>query len=70
MPLAKAAGDCQFTELTQVTLSRPVQADEGVVPAGSVGTIVHVWRGGAACEVEFSDPFETVATVRADDLAA
>jgi hypothetical protein len=41
-----------------------------VVPAGSVGTIVHVWRGGAACEVEFSDPFETVATVRADDLAA
>jgi len=59
-----------LTELRRVTLARPVPSDEGLVPAGSTGTIVHVWNSGTVCEVEFTRPFQAIATVRADDIAA
>jgi hypothetical protein len=59
-----------FQELSRVTLSRPVPSEEGQVPAGSTGTVVHVWSSGTACEVEFTMPFRAIATVKADDIAA
>jgi hypothetical protein len=59
-----------FVELARVTLARPVLSDEGQVPAGSTGTIVHVWSSGTSSEVEFTRPFRAVATVKADDIAA
>jgi hypothetical protein len=58
-----------FVELARVTLARPVLSEEGQVPAGATGTIVHVWSSGTACEVEFTKPFQAVATVKANDIA-
>ena len=43
-----------------VTLVDGVGAEGAVVPAGSTGTIVAVWRAGESYEVEFPD---------SDDLA-
>jgi hypothetical protein len=59
-----------FQELSRVTLSRPVLSEDGQVPAGSTGTVVHVWSSGTTCEVEFTKPFQAIAMVKADDIAA
>jgi hypothetical protein len=56
-------------ELNFVTLLREVLTDDGLtVPAGTEGTIVGVWGGGEAYEVEFDEPVVGNATVRADVL--
>ncbi|MGA1858018.1 DUF4926 domain-containing protein [Azospirillum sp. 11R-A] len=55
-------------ELMRVALSRPVETEDGVLPAGSMGTVVGIYRGGAAYEVEFAKPFRTVATVMPDAI--
>ncbi|KAA0589150.1 DUF4926 domain-containing protein [Azospirillum lipoferum] len=55
-------------ELTRVALSKPVETEDGVLPAGSMGTVVGVYRCGAAYEVEFAKPFHTVATVMPDAI--
>nr|WP_295827962.1 DUF4926 domain-containing protein [uncultured Azospirillum sp.] len=55
-------------ELTRVELSKPVESEDGVLPAGAMGTVVGVYRGGAAYEVEFAKPFHTVATVMPDAI--
>jgi hypothetical protein len=68
--LGASAKTRAFVELARVTLARPVLSEEGQVPAGATGTIVHVWSSGTACEVEFTRPFPAVATVKADDIAA
>ena len=39
------------------------------MPAGSVGTIVHVYRNAAAYEVEFSQPFHAILTCERDDVS-
>lgn len=62
-------GCAPVVELQRVTLARLVDCEEGRVPAGATGTIVHVWRNGAAFEVEFTQPFHAVATVQAQDIA-
>lgn len=59
-----------FTELERVTLGRPVESEDGLVPAGTSGTIMHVYSEGSAYEVEFTEPFSTVATVKADEIAS
>ena len=56
-------------ELSRVTLERDLASEDGVLPAGASRTIVHVYPGTPAYEVEFTAPFHTVATVRADDIA-
>jgi hypothetical protein len=57
-------------ELDRVTLSVPVESDEGrLVPTGSTGTIVAVWPGDDAFEVEFTTPFEALATVEARQIS-
>jgi hypothetical protein len=50
-------------ELSMVALARPVEAEGRVLPAGSVGTVVHVYPDEKAYEVEFMRPFHAVATV-------
>jgi hypothetical protein len=52
-------------ELSLVSLARPVETEGRVLPAGSVGTVVHVYPEEKAYEVEFVRPFHTVATVEA-----
>jgi len=59
-----------LVDLRRVTLAQAVRSDEGVLPAGSSGTIVHVWQDGESCEVEFTTPFQAIATVMADDIVA
>jgi hypothetical protein len=57
-------------ELSRVTLRRSIMSESGLVPAGSTGTVVHVYPGAPAYEVEFASPVHAVATVKADDIAA
>jgi hypothetical protein len=50
-------------ELSRVSLARPVTVQEGVLPPGSTGTVVHVYPEERAYEVEFVRPFHALATV-------
>lgn len=56
-------------ELSLVSLARSVASDEGVLPVGATGTVVHAYPDEQAYEVEFFHPFHTVATVEASALA-
>ena len=51
--------------MSVVSLSRPVTSEDGQLPSGAVGTVVHVYPQERAYEVEFFQPFHTVATVEA-----
>lgn len=56
----------RIEELDRIELLTDVLADDAVsVPAGSVGTVVAIWAGGAAFEVEFTRPVDALATVDA-----
>ena len=55
-------------ELSLVSLSRPVETEGGLLPAGAAGTVVHVYRDERAYEVEFLHPFHTVVTLQADAI--
>ncbi|MCJ2121279.1 DUF4926 domain-containing protein [Methylobacterium sp. J-077] len=60
-----------FAELSVVAVLRDVQTDDGdTIPAGTEGTIVGIWAGGEAYEVEFDEPVVGNATVRAEALRA
>lgn len=50
-------------ELSLVSLLLPVESDGGLLPAGATGTVVHVYPDERAYEVEFNQPFHTVATI-------
>ncbi|WP_375464114.1 DUF4926 domain-containing protein [uncultured Methylobacterium sp.] len=56
-------------ELDRVALTAAVLTDGGhAIPAGTEGTVVGVWRDGAAYEVEFAHPAGALATVEAGHL--
>ena len=55
-------------ELSRVSLARPVESEDGSLPAGATGTVVHVYPQERAYEVEFTSPFHTVATVEANAI--
>lgn len=56
----------RIQELDRVKLLADVLGDDMVtVPAGSIGTVVAIWSGGAAFEVEFTRPVDALATVEA-----
>ena len=58
-------------ELARVALLRAATTDDGAeVPIGSEGTIVAIWAGGEAYEVEFAEPVAGLATVDADGVRA
>jgi hypothetical protein len=61
-----------FNELDSVALAVPVFVDSAgrKMPAGARGTVVGVWQGGKAYEVEFTVPFACLITVPAKDLTA
>jgi hypothetical protein len=52
-------------ELSLVSLAHPVEAEGRILPPGSTGTVVHVYPGERAYEVEFASPFHILATVEA-----
>ena len=56
-------------ELSLVALARPVASDEGLLPRGATGTVVHVYPAERAYEVEFQAPFHAVAMVEAAAIA-
>ena len=57
-------------ELSRVALKHAHECvDTGkVLPGGSTGTVVMVYRGGAGYEVEFARPFHCLVTVRPDEI--
>lgn len=56
----------RIEELDRVELLADVLGDDRMaVPAGSIGTVVAIWAGGAAYEVEFTRPVDALATVNA-----
>ena len=61
-----------FNELDEVALTRAVhvQAEGRELPTGARGTVVGVWQGGRAYEVEFVKPFACLVTVPAESLSA
>lgn len=67
-----AKDEAAFAELDDVTLTKPVFVDAlgRELPAGSHGTVVGIWQGGRAYEVEFTRPFECLVTVLPEGLAA
>ena len=59
-----------WAEHDVVSLSSPIQVSDGrSLPKGSVGAAVGIWKGGAAYEVEFNQPFHAVVTVPAPKVA-
>lgn len=57
-----------YKELDIVTTQSTFGLDGLIFPSGSVGTIVHVYPGSRAFEVEFSEPSPAVVTLEAEDL--
>ena len=56
-------------DLDRVALTVAAITDDGdTIAAGTEGTVVGVWREGAAYEVEFASPEGALATVEATDL--
>lgn len=54
---------CRFAEHSLVHLTHPLASDDGVLPIGARGVIVHCYEAAPAYEVEFIEPFHIVATV-------
>jgi hypothetical protein len=59
-----------FEEADEVALAIPLhdKISGRDLPAGTRGTVVGVWHGGRAYEVEFTQPFECLVTVPAEGL--
>jgi hypothetical protein len=55
-------------ELSIVALKHPIKSKDRVLPKGDKGTVVHAYRDGEHYEVEFSEPFPCVVTVRREDI--
>lgn len=67
---ASGSARSPMAEHSMVVLSRSVELKDGrSLPSGTRGAIVFVHGGGAAYMVEFSKPFQAVATVLAADLS-
>jgi len=57
-------------ELQMVRLLSQYCAAEGILPSGTIGTIVYRHRAGDAHEVECAEPFATVVTLKNAEIAA
>jgi hypothetical protein len=64
--LRKAEPGALLRELDDV---RVLTDDGDTVAAGTDGTVVAVWNGGEAYDVEFPEPMGALATVKAANLA-
>jgi Domain of unknown function (DUF4926) len=56
-------------EHSRVALSQGVDSRDGWVPAGTRGTVVHVYPDEAAYLIEFTRPVQTIAMVKASFVA-
>ncbi len=65
-----ASAQPAFDALTVIRLIRASDIAGKHFPKGTAGTIVHVYAGGGANEVEIAVPHHIIATLQADDLAA
>lgn len=63
--LARDIAGPPIEEFDLVRLRTPLREDEVELPAGSVGTVVHVYANGRGYEVEFQRPLHAVVTVEA-----
>jgi len=59
-----------FSELEVVRLARDFQSKAAVIPSGTEATVLQVFDGGHAYQVEFEGPYEAPETVLASDLEA
>lgn len=59
-----------FTELEAVRLSQNFLSDAGMIPKGTEATVLQVFDGGSAYQVEFEGPYEAPETVPAACLEA
>ena len=57
-----------FSEFQRVATITAVQTDAGMLPIGSMGTIVDVCRHQGFFEVEFTKPFQIVATLHESQI--
>jgi hypothetical protein len=56
-------------ELDRVQILQAISGDDDLrVPAGATGTVVAIYAGGEAFDVEFTEPVDTLATVEATAL--
>lgn len=55
-------------ELSIVALKNERSCEDGILPPGTQGTIVHVYNDEAGYEVEFSEPFRCILTVSRDEV--
>lgn len=55
-------------ELDSVRLCGDLLTEQGLLPLGEIGTVVHCYAAGAAFEVEFIRPFPAVATLRREEI--
>ncbi|TGD96134.1 DUF4926 domain-containing protein [Methylobacterium nonmethylotrophicum] len=68
--LRKTEPGALLRELDDVRVLTDVTSDDGdTITAGTEGTVVAVWNGGEAYDIEFPEPLGALATVRAADLA-
>lgn len=68
--LRRAEPGALLRELDDVRVTIDVTTDDGdTIAASTEGTVVAVWNGGEAYDVEFSEPMGALAMVRAADLA-
>ena len=66
---SRAHGGAAFRQLDRVqTLADMIGEDGERVPVGSTGTVVAIWGAGAAFDVEFTRPVETLAAIEPDLL--
>ena len=66
VPPADAESNEPVRELDRVRVLQAVTGDDDLtVPVGATGTVVAVYADGAAFEVEFTEPIDTLATVDA-----
>lgn len=55
-------------ELDRVRTKVELRAEEGLLPIGSEGTIVHRYLNGQAFEVEFAKPVQALVTLRPEEI--
>jgi len=63
-------GSPMFKELEVVRLSHDFVSPVGMIPKGTEATILQVFDGGAAYQVEFEGPYEVPETVPAGSVEA
>jgi hypothetical protein len=55
-------------ELALVALRKSREYEGGVLPEGTTGTVVFVYRDAVGYEIEFDEPFHCVVTLARDDI--